>query len=143
MNIHELQMELNKLGIDPMSYYLHGIGEQTNDSDKLAMAIRRGKYSVEYEIYFTERGEKNLIQLYDNEADACNYFLRSMKEKYFHKIIKAKWPQLKDKSIEDKLRISGLREEFEERLATGERSAMHILRYLIADEDEIKRLMKK
>ncbi len=78
MNLAELYENLKKNGIDDSLIYLHGMHGSTDDTEKLAMTIKRGKYSVIWEVYFKERGEKHSIIEFNNESEACEYYLKRM-----------------------------------------------------------------
>jgi hypothetical protein len=83
MTIAELYNNLKELGISEDKYYLHGLYGSTDDNDKLALIMRKGKYTVEYEAYFKERGEKHSIRIFSTEDEACLYVynrLRANKE---------------------------------------------------------------
>jgi hypothetical protein len=76
MTIASLHDNLQELGIPQNRYYLHGLFGSTDDSDKLALVIKKGKYTVEYEVYFKEKGEKNSIRVFATEEEACIYIYR-------------------------------------------------------------------
>ena len=76
MTIEELYNKLTELNIPADQYYLHRIYGSTNDNDKVALTIKRGKYTIEYEVYYRERGEKHSIQNFTDENEACNYILK-------------------------------------------------------------------
>jgi hypothetical protein len=80
MTIQELYIKLKKLGIPEDKYYLLGLYGSTNDDDKLSLTTRKGGYSIEYEIYFKERGEKHSTRIFTNEDDACQYLYKCLKE---------------------------------------------------------------
>jgi len=80
MTLQELYIQLKELGIPENRYYLHGLLGSTNDEDKLALVIRKGKYSLEYEVYFNERGEKHSKRIFTKEDDACQYMYKRLKE---------------------------------------------------------------
>ncbi|HRP55034.1 hypothetical protein [Agriterribacter sp.] len=80
MTIQELYITLKEFGIPEDKYYLHGLYGSTNDDDKLSLIIRKGVYSVEYEVYFKERGEKHSIRIFTNEDEACQYLYKRLKE---------------------------------------------------------------
>ncbi len=80
MNIENLHSELEALKVPEDKYYLHGLFGSSNDEGKLSLAIRKGKYTIEYEVYIRERGEKQTIMNFTSEEDACNYFLKRIKE---------------------------------------------------------------
>lgn len=75
MTIEELYNKLEELKIPADQYYLHGLYGSPNDNDKMSLTIKRGKYTVEYEIYHRERGEKHSIQTFTDENEVCNYIL--------------------------------------------------------------------
>lgn len=87
MTIAELHRKLQELGISQDRYYLHGLYGSTNDDDKLALTIKKGKYAVEYEVYYKERGEKHSTRIFISEDEACQYIYKRLKT---------------DKEIEDK-----------------------------------------
>ena len=80
MTIKELDIKLKKLGIPVDRYYLHGLYGSTNDNDKIALIIRKGKYSTEYEVYYKEKGVKNIEQVFYTENEACQYIYKELKE---------------------------------------------------------------
>jgi hypothetical protein len=80
MTIQELNIKLKELGISEDRYYLHGLYSATNDDNKLSLVIKKGLYSIEYEVYFKERGEKHSSRIFRNEDEACQYFYKRLKE---------------------------------------------------------------
>ena len=76
MTIEELHNKLVELGISPDRYYLHGLYGSTDDNEKVALTIRRGKYTIEYETYFKERGQKHSIKIFTDEKQASEWVLR-------------------------------------------------------------------
>jgi len=80
MKIEELHNKLTELKIPADQYYLHGLYGSTDDSDKISLTIRRGKYTIEYEVYYRERGEKHSIQNFTDEGEACNYILKKLQD---------------------------------------------------------------
>jgi hypothetical protein len=81
MNITELYKALLATGISEEKFYLHGLFGSNSDIDRLALSISKKANIPCYEIYFKERGEKNLIRIFQNENDACEYFYNRMIEK--------------------------------------------------------------
>ncbi len=81
MTIEELYNKLKDIGINDNKIYLHGLFGDSSDDEKLSMTIKRGKYSLIWEVYFRERGEKHSVGEFNNEHDACEYYLKKM-EKY-------------------------------------------------------------
>jgi hypothetical protein len=75
MTLLDLHNTLQSLGIPENDYYLHGLYGSTDDNDKLALVVKRGKYSLEYEIYYKEKGQKGTPIVFTNESEACQYFL--------------------------------------------------------------------
>jgi len=80
MTLQELHIQLKELGILENAYYLHGLYGSTCDDNKLSLVIRKGPYSVEYEVYFKERGEKQPSRIFTNEDEACQYLYKRLKE---------------------------------------------------------------
>lgn len=80
MTIQELHIKLKALGIPEDRYYLHGLYGSSNDDDKFSLIIRKGIYSVEYEVYFKERGEKHSTRIFTSEEEACQYLYKRLKE---------------------------------------------------------------
>jgi len=80
MNLNELHLKLRELGISEDRYYLHGLYGSTNDENKLALIIKKGKQTTEYEVYYKERDEKHLVRLFTTEDDACQYIYERLKE---------------------------------------------------------------
>ena len=74
MTIAELHKKLIEKEIKEDSYFLHGLYGSKNDNEKLALSIKKGKFNLEYETYFKERGEKHSIRIFYSENDACEYF---------------------------------------------------------------------
>jgi hypothetical protein len=76
VTIKELHNKLTDLGIPADNYFLHGLYGSTSDDDKHSLTIKKGKWTVEYEVYFSERGEKHSSRMFYSEAEACDYFLK-------------------------------------------------------------------
>ena len=76
MTIAELHIKLKELGISEDKYYLHGLYGSTADDDKIALTMRKGKYTVEYEVYYKERGSKSSARIFTTEEDACQYIYK-------------------------------------------------------------------
>jgi len=88
MTIKELHNKLKELNIPEERYFLHGLYGSTEDEGRFSMIIKKGKYTIEYEVYFRERGEKHSVILFTDENKACEYFLKHMVEsdKYYREI---------------------------------------------------------
>jgi hypothetical protein len=80
MTIAELYNELKLIGLADSEIYLHGLYGSTDDNEKLSLTIKKGKYSAIWEVYFKERGEKHSVREFQNETDACEYYLKKIKE---------------------------------------------------------------
>lgn len=78
MELTELYKSLKQNGIDDNSIYLHGLYGSSNDNEKLSLSIKKGTFSVIWEVYFKERGEKHSIMEFNNESEACEYYLKRM-----------------------------------------------------------------
>jgi hypothetical protein len=87
MTIAELHNKLKELGIPEDRYYIHGLYGSTDDDNRLALTIRKGKYTAEYEVYYKEKGEKHSTRIFITEDEACQYIYKRLKA---------------DKEIEDK-----------------------------------------
>lgn len=80
MRLRELYKSLKENGIDDNSIYLHGLYGSSNDDEKLSLTVKRGKYSMIWEVYYKERGEKHSIREFQTEKAACEYYSKKMKE---------------------------------------------------------------
>lgn len=80
MTLQELHIKLKELGVPEDRYYLHGLYGSISDDDKLALTIRKGIYTVEYETYYKERGEKHSARIFTTEDEACQYLYKRLKE---------------------------------------------------------------
>ena len=78
MTIKELHNKLVELQIPEDRYYLHGLYGSSDDNDRLALAIRRGVYILKYEVYYKERGEKNIIRVFTDENEVSDFFLKML-----------------------------------------------------------------
>jgi hypothetical protein len=72
MNIKILSSKLKEENIDPRCYALNM--EYPNE----AYTINNNHGT--WEVYYSERGNKNSIEYFDTEADACNYLYKLVKE---------------------------------------------------------------
>jgi len=73
MTLADLHTRLKEKGISEDRYYLHGRYGSTDDNDKIALTIKAGRYTVQYETYFRERGEKHSVKVFATESEACKY----------------------------------------------------------------------
>lgn len=80
MTIQELSIKLKELRISEDRYYVQGIYGSTNDDDKFSLVIKKKECSIEYEVYYKERGEKHSLIVSKSEDEACQYFYKRLKE---------------------------------------------------------------
>lgn len=80
MTIEELNSELKKIGVSNDKFYLHGLFGSTDDNDKIALTVKKGQYTAEYEVYYRERGEKHSSRTFTTEDEACKYLLHKIQE---------------------------------------------------------------
>jgi hypothetical protein len=78
MTIAELHNKLKELKISEDDYYLHGIYGSTDDNDKIALVIKKGKFTVEYEVYYKEKGAKTSEKTFFSENEACQYIYKQL-----------------------------------------------------------------
>ena len=71
MTIDELQKELNKLGVSQDLYSLM-IGGFPNE---ILCIVKEESWQV----FYSERGHKSGLKIFDTETEACEFFLRKMK----------------------------------------------------------------
>ena len=71
MTIDELQKELNKLGVSQDLYSLMIAGFP---NEKLCIVKEES-----WQVYYSERGHKSGLKIFDTETEACEFFLRKMK----------------------------------------------------------------
>lgn len=71
MTVDELEQELNKIGV-PKDLYSLMIGGFPNE--RLCIVKEES-----WKVYYSERGHKTGLKIFDTEADACEFFLRKMK----------------------------------------------------------------
>lgn len=82
MTISELHNALRDFGIPGEEYYLHGLYGSADDNDKLSMTIKKKKHTIEYEVYFRERGEKHSSRTFTEEHESCAYFFKRLTESW-------------------------------------------------------------
>ena len=141
MTIEQLNTELKKLGVSDDRYYLHGLFGSTDDNDKIAMTVKMGKYTAEYEVYYRERGEKHSVRTFTTETEACEYVLKNIKlnltiEKAQNVV------GLEGMSVNERLHATGLFDEFDQTKKENKTRAAQILRILRVDEPSIKKILK-
>src|SRR5688572_1861207 len=74
VKVDQLHKELTAAGIPDSKYYLQGLYGTTDDNDKPSLIVIKGKHTMEYEVYYRERGEKHSSRIFTTEDDACQYF---------------------------------------------------------------------
>lgn len=70
-----LHEKLRSKGVPEESYHLLGIFGSTSDDQKISLNIKKGKYTISFETYYKERGEKHSIREFSNLDEACNHIL--------------------------------------------------------------------
>ena len=141
MTISDLHNNLKEKGIDEEQYFLHGLYGSTNDNEKLSLTVKKGKFTIEYETYFKERGEKNSIRTFYSEEEACNYIYKKLIDEQTYLRIQ-NIEGLSGMTVNERLYVSGLIDEFDEIIATDKRRAKEILRLLRVDETSIEMIVK-
>ncbi|MFC0878924.1 hypothetical protein ACE01N_20185 [Saccharicrinis sp. FJH2] len=141
MTIEELNSELKKIGVSDDRYCLQGLFGSTDDNDKIAMTIKMGKYTAEYEVYYRERGEKHSSRTFTNETDACEYILSKIQEELTIKKVQSV-VGLGGMTVNERLYATGLMDEFDRTKKKNKARATQILRILRVDEPSIKKILK-
>ena len=72
MNLTELKIKLQEIGISELAYSF--AGGLPNEAYCLT------KTDSGWEIYYSERGNKNGLKKFVNEQDACDYFFSTLTE---------------------------------------------------------------
>lgn len=70
MNIKELQVELENLGVPRRVYSLKGAADE-----RLCIELRHGKWCI----FFVERGQERVLKEFDEEHAACGFMLNELK----------------------------------------------------------------
>ena len=141
MNLSELHSKLQSAGVPPEKYYMHELYGSTDDNDKLALTIRMGKYTAEYEVYFREKGQKGLEKIFSDETKACDFFYQKAKDEWtFEKILNI--DGLGGMTVNERLIESGLLDEFDYCRNNDKTRARTILRWLGVDEKSIGEILK-
>jgi hypothetical protein len=137
VKISELHNQLQLLNIPEDWYYLHGLYGSTDDNDKIALVIKQDNY----EVYFKERGQKTSERYFDKESEACEYMLKQLKtELIFHKAQSVE--NIGGMTVNEKLFVSGLFDDFDAALKQDKGQAKLILRLLKVDENQIDAIVK-
>jgi len=141
MTINELHNNLNKKGISEDQYFLHGLFGSTDDNDKIALTIRKGKDGVEYVTYYRERGEKHSLRTFTIESEACEYIYKKLIDEQALNSIQ-KIVGLSGMTVNERLWESGLMDEFDRAKKNDKTRAKEILRWLRVDEPSIEKIVK-
>ncbi|WP_299156371.1 hypothetical protein [uncultured Christiangramia sp.] len=140
MNISDLNKKLKKSGIDENEYYLNGLFGSKNNNDKIALSIKKGKFGIEYETYFIEKGEKHSVIKFDQEKEACDYVYRKLIKKKIESLIQNQSDFL-GTTVNERLYLSGLMNEFEIAKKQNKKLAKDILRWLKVDKLSIEKII--
>lgn len=141
MTISELHNKLKEIGIDEDQYSLHGLYGSTDGNEKIALSIKQGKYSIEFETYYRERGQNHSMRTFRTEKEACEFiFKKFLDEQTFNRIQKI--DGLLGMSVNERLWVSGLVVEFDKAKKKNKMRAKEILRWLKVDEPSIQKIVK-
>ncbi len=141
MNIAELHNKLITNGIPAERYYLQGAYGSSDDNEKYSMVIRRGKYYIEYETYYKERGEKSSIFTFTNEDEACNYFYKWINASWIFEKIQG-IEGLRAMTVNERLYHIGMFDEFASIKKNDKERARKILQWLLVDKPSIDLILK-
>ena len=140
MTLAELNQHLKNLGIEDDKFYLHGLYGSNSDQNKISLTIKTEQFTTQYEVYYKERGVKSSSLLFHQESAACEYVLSQLKEELILDRIN-KIDGLKGMTVNERLYVSGLMDEFEISRANNKTRAAQILRMLGIDESSIKEII--
>mgnify|MGYP001796407599 FL=1 len=140
MNFERTYKELCQLGIPKESYYLNGLFGSTSDNERLALTARRGKYTIEYETYFKERGEKGSMRTFTNQDEASNYFITELFNKLLSERISS--TDVSGATGNERLHLTGLIDLFDQLKRTNKTRATQLVVALGFDKSSIEQLLK-
>lgn len=82
MTLKELKGKLDELGVSSDRYYLHGLYGSKDDYGILALIIKKDadNDTIKYEIYYREKGEKDILRTFFTEDEACKYIYKKFVE---------------------------------------------------------------
>ncbi|SMC60715.1 hypothetical protein [Pedobacter nyackensis] len=140
LTLKQLSDKLSEQGISPDCYYLHGLYGSINDEEKYGLAIKRGKYTIEYEVYYKERGEKHSSRLFIDEHEACDWIYTLLIDEQTSNRIQ-NINGLLGMTVNERLYASGLMDEFDTARLTNKSRAKQILRWLRVDEKSIEHII--
>ena len=104
------------------------------------MTVKKGNYTVEYEIYYKERGEKHSSRTFTNESDACEYLFNKIQEELTLERVQ-NVVGLGGMTVNERLYATGLMDEFDRTKMKNKIRAAQILRILRVDELSIKKIL--
>jgi len=140
MNIEELYKKLTDAEVPEDRFYLHGLFGSTDDNDKLAVTIYRKGNRTYYEVYFKERGISSTLKIFLNENEACDYvFEKLIYERDLSRINKIEG--LSGMTINERLFVSQLMDEFDKARIMDKRRAKEILSLLQVDQATIDKIV--
>jgi hypothetical protein len=74
--LKELHERLKSRGISEDRYHLLGLFGSSSDEGKIALNIKRGKYTIVFEIYSRDRGERHSVMEFNNIDETCDYIFK-------------------------------------------------------------------
>ena len=140
MNFKRAYKELYKLGIPENKYYLNGLYGSTSDEERLSLIESRGKYTVEYEVYYRERGEKGSARTFTNEDQAIDYFITELFSEFLSARISSK--DISGTTGNERLFLTGMSDLFDKLKKTNKSRAAQLLKALGFDKKSIEELVK-
>ncbi len=141
MTIKELHSKLKSLDVSDDRYYLLGQYGSSDDNNKIALTAKKVKNTVEYEVYYNERGEKHSSKLFAKESDACEYMLYKIQDELMIGKVQSVIG-LNGMTLNERLYATGLMRDFKAVKRKNKTRAAQILRILRVDEASIKRILK-
>jgi hypothetical protein len=140
MTISDLHNKLKEIGINEDQYFLHGLFGSKDDNEKISLSIKKGKYELEFETYYKERGEKHSIRTFTTENETCEFIFRKLRDEQTYNRIQ-KIVGLSGMTVNERLFASGLMDEFDKAKRINKVRAKEILRWLRVDEPSIQKIV--
>ena len=140
MNFERTYKVLCQLGIPEDRYYLNGQFGSTSDDERLALTARRGKYTIEYEVYFRERDEIRSIRTFTDETEASDYLITELFDEFLQERISAS--NIAGTTGNERLYITGLMILFDQLKKTNKPRATQLLKALGFDKKSIEKIVK-
>jgi hypothetical protein len=86
-----LHERLKSHGISEDNYHLLGLFGSSSDDEKISLNIKRGEYTIVFETYYKERGEKHSVTEFNDIDEACDYiFKKAIDAKTLNESLKKK-----------------------------------------------------